>query len=202
MHLPSSYALFFGAQVMPSLLLFKMWLSQDTLYTLSKFDFPKNENLGMKCSWLVKNLQGLFDLWSSEFRAPIHLADERLTARSREASKSRDSSLDFSNRSEIRQTHQMPVKFQSDAIIMTYNLAASWLHEILRWDIRPLSEYVQERIWNGCSTFDTPWIMNKQFAMIDIPIMGIIWFLFDKIGTCTRKVQHLLSEKPWLYSLH
>ena len=201
MHLPSSYALF-GTQVMPSLLLFKMWLSQDTLYTLSKFDFPKNENLGMKCYWLVKNLQGLFDLWSSEFRAPIHLADGRLTARSREASKSRDSGLDFSNRSEIRQTHQMPVKFQSDAIIMTYNLAASWLHEILRSDVRPLSEYVQERIWNGCSTFDTPWIMNKQFAMIDIPIMGIIWFLFDKIWTCTRKVQHLLSEKPWLYSLH
>ena len=34
----------------------------------------------------------------------------------------------------------MPVKFQSDAIMITHELAASRLHEILRQDVRPLSE--------------------------------------------------------------
>ena len=71
MHLTISSALF-GTQVMTSLLLFKMWLSQDTLYALSKFDFHKNENLGMKCHWLVNIHQSLFDFWASEFRASIH----------------------------------------------------------------------------------------------------------------------------------
>ena len=33
-----------------------------------------------------------------------------------------------------------PVNFQSDAIIITYILEASRLHEILRLDARPLSE--------------------------------------------------------------
>ena len=36
---------------------------------------------------------------------------------------------------------EMLIKFQSDAIIITSNLAASRLHEILRWDVRPLSEW-------------------------------------------------------------
>ena len=35
---------------------------------------------------------------------------------------------------------EMPVKFKSDTIIITPILAAPRLHEILRWDVRPLSE--------------------------------------------------------------
>ena len=41
-----------------------------------------------------------------QYLAPIHGADEYLTARSREVSKPWDSGLDFSNRSEIWQAHQ------------------------------------------------------------------------------------------------
>ena len=37
-------------------------------------------------------------------------------------------------------TAEMPVKFQSDTSIIEPNLAASRLHEILRQDVRPLSE--------------------------------------------------------------
>ena len=44
-----------------------------------------------------------------------------------QVSKSRDSRLHFSNRAA-----EMPVKFQSDTIIITSNLAASRLHEIWR----------------------------------------------------------------------
>ena len=55
-------------------------------------------------------------------------------ARSREVSKTRDPGLVFSNRFEIWQASvqrcEMPVEFQSDTII-TSNLAASRLHEIL-----------------------------------------------------------------------
>ena len=35
---------------------------------------------------------------------------------------------------------EMPVKFQSDAIIITPKHAASRLHEIWQWDVLPLSE--------------------------------------------------------------
>ena len=48
----------------------------------------------------------------------------------RKGSKSRDSGLDFSNHSEIWQAPEMPVKFQSDTIIITSNLAASRLDGI------------------------------------------------------------------------
>ena len=58
-------------------------------------------------SWLVQ-LDGyhyyLYNVvWELGIRALIHKADGRLTARSREVSKPRDSCLDFSNRSEIWQ---------------------------------------------------------------------------------------------------
>ena len=45
-------------------------------------------------------------MFSAKSRALIHEADGRLTARSRQVSKPRDSSLDFSNRSEIWQAHR------------------------------------------------------------------------------------------------
>ena len=57
----------------------------------------------------------------------------RHTARSCEVSKPRDSGLHFFHRSEIwRSPAEMPVKFQSDAIIVSPNLAVSRLHEIGR----------------------------------------------------------------------
>ena len=54
-------------------------------------------------------------------------------------SSDRDSGLDFSNRSKFDRNIDssavdMPVKLQSDAIIITANLAASRFHEIWRWD--------------------------------------------------------------------
>ena len=60
-------------------------------------------------------------------RAFIHWADGRLTARSREVSKPRDSGLDFSialkvNRHIGSSAAEMPVKFQSDLNIIKPNL--------------------------------------------------------------------------------
>ena len=77
--------------------------------------------------------------------ASIHQANGRLTARSREASKLRDSGLKFSNHSVIWQTPQqhvagIPVKLQIDTIIIKCNLSASRLHETLRSDVLPLGE--------------------------------------------------------------
>ena len=50
------------------------------------------------------------------------------------------SGLNFSNRSEICSAVEMPVKFQSDTLIITPNLAASRLREIWWSDVLPLSE--------------------------------------------------------------
>ena len=66
--------------------------------------------------------------------APVPLFS--ITTRSREVSKPRVSGLDFSSRSTIWQAlrlsaYEMPVKFQSGTIIITPNLSASRLHEIL-----------------------------------------------------------------------
>ena len=67
--------------------------------------------------------------------ASIHYADTWLTTRSRELSKPRYSSLDFSNRSEIWQAPgssvaELHVELQSDSIIIAYNLVAPRLHGI------------------------------------------------------------------------
>ena len=78
-------------------------------------------------------------------RASRHYADGCLIARSRKVSKLRDSGLDLCNRSEIWEAPRQcccrdGCQFQSDSIIITSNLVASRLHEILWQDFRPLSE--------------------------------------------------------------
>ena len=74
----------------------------------------------------------------------FHWAGGRLTARSREVSKPRDSGLNFFKRPEIYRhigssAASLPVKFQSGTIIIASNLTAR-IHESLRLDDRPLSE--------------------------------------------------------------
>ena len=59
-------------------------------------------------------------------RTSIHYKDGRFAARSREDTKPRYSGL-----------AELPVKFQSEAIIITSNLAAWRLHEIWRYCIAP-----------------------------------------------------------------
>ena len=61
----------------------------------------------------------------------------RVTTRSREVSKPRDSGSYFCHSSKFDRhlgssAAEMPVKFRSDAVIITSNLAASILHEIWR----------------------------------------------------------------------
>ena len=70
-------------------------------------------------------------------RASIHQVDGCLTARSWEDSKQGYSGLDFSNHSEFHRhpsssAADMPVNFQSDAIIITSNLVALRLYTIWR----------------------------------------------------------------------
>ena len=88
-------------------------------------------------------------IFKSELQSPDHLDDwEAEQYKGHEAgslftkltevlpiylvSKPRDSSLDFSNRSEIY--WHLGSKFQSDTVIVTSYLVASRLHEIWRYD--------------------------------------------------------------------
>ena len=78
-------------------------------------------------------------------RASTHEAGGRLIARSREFSKQQDSGLDFAIALKFDRhiggiAAEMTVKCHSDTTIITTNLAASRLHEILRHDVRSLSE--------------------------------------------------------------
>ena len=77
---------------------------------------------------------------STVTRTPIQYPIRLLISRSREVSKPRDFienctiSLKF-DRHLGRSAAEVPVKFQSNAIISSTNLAASRLNEILRWDV-------------------------------------------------------------------
>ena len=86
--------------------------------------------------------------------------------KSREAVKPRDSCLDFfCNRSYMRlgnSAAEIPVKFQSDAIIITFYLAASILQGIWRWDIRRLIEQ-RSRTVNGRKARHDDVIKWKRF---------------------------------------
>ena len=71
------------------------------------------------------------------------LVDGRFNPRSREALKPRDWDLDFPialkfGKHRDSSAVEMPVKFQSDKIIIASNLAASRLHEIWRREFRPV----------------------------------------------------------------
>ena len=78
------------------------------------------------------------------------IADGRLTARSRQVSTPRDSGLNCCSRSKIwqapRQRYYRYACQNSERYDHYNTLAASWLREIWRWDVLPLSEERPRRI--------------------------------------------------------